>query len=171
MSMGSGQPVHEGVQPAGATGGADLGFGLRLVVGGRRGDGGDAVFGALGEEEVEHDGHDGRKTDAGEREVAEVQDGAADAGGERHGDDDHIARRGEVDAAVEQAGDAGAGDRAEEQEHDAAEDGLVDAAQQGTHLAHQREDDTGEGGDAEHEGIGDARERRCSPRRRRRCVR
>lgn len=135
-----------------------LGFGRRVLFFCVRSDGGGAIFGALGQEEVEHDGHQGRKTDAGQREFAETQDGAADAGGERHGDDDDIARRGEIDAAVEQARDTGARNGAEEQEHDAAENGLVDAAQQGTHLAHQREDDAGEGGDAEHEGIGDAGE-------------
>ena len=124
---------------------------------GRRGGG--AVLGAFGQKEVEHHGHHGRETDAGQRETTVLEGRSADARGERHGNDDHIARRGEVDAAVEQTRDAGPRNGAEEQQHDAAENGLVDAAQQGADFTHQREDDAGEGGDAENKGIGDARER------------
>lgn len=53
---------------------------------------------------------------------------------------------------MEQTRDAGSRNGAEEQEHDAAENGLVDAAQQGADFAHQREDDAGEGSDAETSG-------------------
>ena len=116
------------------------------------------LFLRLREKEVEQDTHHGGKSDAAEGEGAKGENGAADAHGQRDGDDDDVTRLIEVDLVIDEILHTHGSYRAEEQQHDASEDGRRDALQQGTELADDGEDDSCAGSDTDDLRMSDTRD-------------
>lgn len=94
------------------------------------------------------------EANSGHADVAHLQHGTADAGGEDQRYDDEVAGIAHVGLVVDHVVDSRGCNHSKKKQHDSAQHGAGDGSQEGAHLTNHGEGDSRDGRDANHHGVG-----------------